>query len=49
LGIHCYGFEPFLLDRAESATVHGDNERISVKNVRYGLRFYYEVVEKTAR
>ncbi len=49
LGIHCYGFEPFLLDRNESATVHGDNERISVKNVRYGLRFYYEVVEKTAR
>ena len=49
LGIHCYGFEPFLLNRAESATVHGDNERVSVDNVRNGLRLFYEVVERTVR
>ncbi len=49
LGIHCYGFEPFLLERAESATVHGDNERVSVDNVRDGLRLFYEVVERAVR
>ena len=49
LGIACYGFEPFLLTREEEATVHGDNERISVENVRRGLRVYYEVVERMVR
>jgi len=49
LGIVCYGFSPFLLTREEEASVHGDNERISVENVRRGLRFYYDVVERTVR
>jgi acetylornithine deacetylase/succinyl-diaminopimelate desuccinylase-like protein len=49
LGIASYGFSPFLLDRAEEATVHGDNERLSVENVRRGLRLYYEVVERLVR
>lgn len=49
LGIVCYGFSPFLLTREEEATVHGDNERLSVENVRRGLRLYYQVVERVAR
>ncbi|MFQ5662871.1 MAG: M20/M25/M40 family metallo-hydrolase [Terriglobia bacterium] len=49
LGIVCYGFSPFLRTRAEAATVHGDNERVSVENVRRGLRWLYEVVERLVR
>lgn len=49
LGIASYGFSPFLLDRAEEATVHGNNERVSLENLRRGLRLYYEVVERLAR
>lgn len=49
LGSVCYGFSPFLLTREEVATVHGDNERVSVENVRRGLRVLYEVVERVAR
>lgn len=49
LGSVCYGFSPFLLTREEVATVHGDNERVSVENVRRGLRVLYEVVEQVAR
>lgn len=49
MGPHCYGFSPFLLDRDETATEHGDNERVSVENLRRGLRFYYDVVERLVR
>ncbi|OFV83779.1 MAG: hypothetical protein A3B65_01025 [Acidobacteria bacterium RIFCSPHIGHO2_02_FULL_67_57] len=49
LGIICYGFEPFFLTREEQASVHGDNERVSLENVRRGLRVYYEVVERMVR
>ena len=49
LGIVCYGFSPFLLTREETASVHGDNERVSVENVRRGLRLLYEVVEQVVR
>lgn len=49
LGIHCYGFSPFLLDRQESSSVHGDNERISVENLQRGLRLLYDVVERVVR
>lgn len=49
LGITCYGFSPFLLTREENAATHGDNERISVENVRRGLRLLYDVVEPIVR
>lgn len=49
LGIHCYGFSPFLLSRQEAASVHGDNERISVENIQRGLRLLYDVVERVVR
>lgn len=48
-GVVCYGFSPFLLTREETATVHGDNERLSVENVHRGVRLLYEVVERVAR
>lgn len=41
LGIVCYGLNPYLVERAdEDRGVHGNDERISVANVRFGLRFY---------
>lgn len=49
LGIICYGFSPFGVTREENASVHGDNERISVENVRRGVRLLYDVVEPVVR
>lgn len=46
LGPSCYGVSPFLVDRNEEATEHGDNERVSVENLQRGLHFYYEVVRQ---
>lgn len=45
LGIVTYGFDPFLVPRAESARgVHGVDERLSVANVGFGVRFLYDVL-----
>jgi acetylornithine deacetylase/succinyl-diaminopimelate desuccinylase-like protein len=44
LGITAYGWVPFYNTVAENEGVHGNNERISVKNVREGTKEFYEVV-----
>ncbi|MFN0086968.1 MAG: M20/M25/M40 family metallo-hydrolase [Blastocatellia bacterium] len=50
LGIHSYGFSPFLAAPRELGTgVHGNDERIGLKAFAEGVRFFYEVVERTAR
>lgn len=49
LGIVCYGFSPFILTEGENANTHGDNERISVHNVRRGVRLLFDVVEPVVR
>ena len=46
LGIHCYGFMPFLLIDEELRRIHGNDERISVENMERGPRILYEVMEK---
>ncbi len=46
LGIHCYGFMPFLLVDEELRRIHGNDERISVENMERGPRILYEVIEK---
>ncbi len=38
LGIESYGFAPFVLAEGEEKTVHGIDERISVENLRNGVR-----------
>jgi acetylornithine deacetylase/succinyl-diaminopimelate desuccinylase-like protein len=43
-GITAYGFEPFKMDDGELDRAHGDNERLSVENVGFGLQFLYEVL-----
>ncbi len=45
LGIVSYGFFPTVVPVADQGGVHGNNERISVENVRRGVRMMREIVE----
>jgi acetylornithine deacetylase/succinyl-diaminopimelate desuccinylase-like protein len=49
LGIIAYGWAPIYTTAEEDEGVHGNNERISVKNVRQGTREFYEVVSEISR
>ncbi len=44
LGIIAYGWTPIYTTPEENEGVHGNNERITVKNVREGTREFYEVL-----
>jgi acetylornithine deacetylase/succinyl-diaminopimelate desuccinylase-like protein len=45
LGITTYGFNPFKVPRAETQRgMHGNDERLSVENVGYGVHFYYDIL-----
>jgi acetylornithine deacetylase/succinyl-diaminopimelate desuccinylase-like protein len=46
LGIVAYGWAPFYTTVEENEGVHGNNERITVKNIREGTREFYEVVTR---
>jgi len=48
MGIASYGLGPFPLTQGESRGVHGNDERVSVDALRYGVRFYYDVVARVA-
>jgi acetylornithine deacetylase/succinyl-diaminopimelate desuccinylase-like protein len=48
LGIVCYGFTPLLTTAEETATGHGDDERISEATVRRSTGIFYEVVREIA-
>jgi acetylornithine deacetylase/succinyl-diaminopimelate desuccinylase-like protein len=37
-GVASYGFVPFVLAETEEQTVHGTNERVSMDNLRAGVR-----------
>jgi acetylornithine deacetylase/succinyl-diaminopimelate desuccinylase-like protein len=43
-GIVSYGFEPYALTQEDEGRVHGDNERIPVKNYTDGLHMLWSVV-----
>ena len=47
-GIPCYGFMPFKLTEKEAALLHGNDERLSVDNVKFGTRVMYEIVRELA-
>jgi acetylornithine deacetylase/succinyl-diaminopimelate desuccinylase-like protein len=49
LGITCYGWSPIYTSMEENEGVHGNNERITVRNVREGTREFYEVVSEIAK
>jgi acetylornithine deacetylase/succinyl-diaminopimelate desuccinylase-like protein len=44
LGLEGYGWSPFVLDEGEYRRIHGNDERISVDNVRAGARAYTEML-----
>jgi acetylornithine deacetylase/succinyl-diaminopimelate desuccinylase-like protein len=44
LGLHGYGWSPFVLDADGFMRIHGNDERISVDNVRTGARAYTELL-----
>jgi acetylornithine deacetylase/succinyl-diaminopimelate desuccinylase-like protein len=48
LGIASYGFAPFLVPADQESGVHGNNERISIENVRRGTVMMLEIVEAVA-
>jgi acetylornithine deacetylase/succinyl-diaminopimelate desuccinylase-like protein len=49
LGIICYGWSSIYSTVEEGKGVHGNNERITVKNVREGTREFYEVVAEIGK
>jgi acetylornithine deacetylase/succinyl-diaminopimelate desuccinylase-like protein len=44
LGLHGYGWSPFVLDEDGFMRIHGNDERISLDNVRAGARAYTELL-----
>ncbi len=45
LGIITYGFSPFLIPKPEiQRGMHGNDERLSVENVGYGVHFLYDIL-----
>jgi acetylornithine deacetylase/succinyl-diaminopimelate desuccinylase-like protein len=48
MGLQAYGWSPFILDEEEWRRVHGNDERISLDNVRDGARAYTELLLRIA-
>ena len=46
--IPCYGFVPFMFSDRDSALVHGNDERITLANLKSGTRLVYELVSRLA-
>ena len=46
LGIVSYGFEPTAVPQADWSGVHGNDERVTVENVRRGTRLMVEIVRR---
>ena len=49
LGIQAYGFDPLALDEREANLSHGDDERVSLDNVRQGAEILYDIVREAAK
>jgi acetylornithine deacetylase/succinyl-diaminopimelate desuccinylase-like protein len=47
-GLHGYGFSPFVIDEGELLRIHGNDERISLENLREGVRVYTEMLRDVA-
>ncbi|MBI4444637.1 MAG: M20/M25/M40 family metallo-hydrolase [Acidobacteria bacterium] len=43
-GKTAYGLDPFKVRDRDSAGIHGNDERISIANIHFGIRFLYEVI-----
>lgn len=50
LGIHCYGFSPFVASPRELGEgFHGNDERIGVRPFLDGVKFLYEVIDHLSK
>ena len=47
-GLQAYGFSPILVGDEDSRRVHGNDERISLENIRTGARLYTEMLLEMA-
>jgi acetylornithine deacetylase/succinyl-diaminopimelate desuccinylase-like protein len=47
-GLHGYGFSPFILEEDELQRIHGNDERISLENVREGVHAYADLLINVA-
>ena len=48
IGIQSYGFIPWFLTEEEISTIHGIDERISLQNLKEGIRTLFEIVTAIA-
>jgi acetylornithine deacetylase/succinyl-diaminopimelate desuccinylase-like protein len=49
-GLICYGLDPYLVDIEEVRRgVHGNDERLSLENIEFGLRLYSGVLRRRCR
>ena len=48
LGIVSYGVSPFPLNDSEGRGVHGNDERVSLADLTFGVRFFYDIVARVA-
>ena len=48
LGIHAYGLSPFRTTAEEQGGIHGNDERVSVENLRFGVEYMYRIVAGVA-
>jgi acetylornithine deacetylase/succinyl-diaminopimelate desuccinylase-like protein len=44
MGLHGYGWSPFVCDESELRRIHGNDERLSLENIREGVRAYTEML-----
>jgi acetylornithine deacetylase/succinyl-diaminopimelate desuccinylase-like protein len=45
LGVQTYAIDPFLVDARELQTAtHGNNERVSLENIAFGVRYVYDII-----
>ena len=48
LGIASFGFSPFVIPAADEGGVHGNNERVSIENIRKGTAMMLDLVRTVA-
>ena len=48
MGITSYGYSPFVFGASEATGIHGNDERISVRNVEEGVEAFYELLQTFA-
>jgi acetylornithine deacetylase/succinyl-diaminopimelate desuccinylase-like protein len=48
LGLVTYGFDPFKVEAADQQKgVHGNDERLSIANIGFGVRYVFDVLRYT--